>query len=239
MNEATVYAVNQLGDREALVAEYLPLVKRIALHLHARLPADIELDDLLQVGLMGLLDAVNHYDPAEGASFATYSGIRIRGAILDELRRLSWAPRSLQRKTRKLVEATRAVENRTGRSAAEAEIAAEMGLGEREYYQLAREVAQSKLLYLNDEGVTDDLPDPSAQPDPAGTMESVALQKHLAEVIDGLPEKEKLVMALYYEEELNLREIGAVLQVSESRVCQLHGQALARVRSRMGEWFGE
>ncbi len=235
MNEAAVYAVNQLGDKELLVTEHLPLVKKIALHLHARLPASIELDDLLQVGMMGLLDAAGNYDPSEGASFATYSSIRIRGAILDELRRLNWVPRSLQQKAKQLAEATRTVEHRLGRSATESEIAAEMGLDSDDYHLLVRDVTQSKLLSLDeDESRVEELG--NSVGDPEQSLQNAAFKRHLADVISSLPEKEQLVMSLYYDEELNLREIGEVLQVSESRVCQLHGQALGRIRSRLGDW---
>lgn len=234
MSEAAAYLAHQREDKEALIAEYLPLVKKIALHLYARLPADIDLDDLLQVGLMGLMDAAAHYDPSEGASFATYSGIRVRGAILDELRRLNWAPRSLQQKIKRLAEATRSAENRLGRVPTEAEIAAEMGLSMADYHQLVQEAAQCRLLYLDADESVETLLETETGPDIQ--LEGQAFRKQLAAVIDQLPEKEKLVMSLYYEEELNLREIGGVLEVSESRVCQLHGQALARIRASMGEW---
>lgn len=233
MNHATAYASEQRQNQEEILTEHLPLVKRIALHLMARIPAGVELDDLLQAGMMGLLAAIRNFSPDHGASFTTYAGIRIRGAIFDELRRLNWAPRSIQQKVRKLAIATREVEARTGTHATSRVLADEMGLSIDEYHELVRETASSRLFGLEDEGEEYGL---KSESDPLELVHKEGFREALAETINQLPERESLVMALYYQEELNLREIGEVLEVSESRVCQIHGQALNRVRVKMSNW---
>jgi len=237
MNRAAAYANNQRSSQEELLSEHLPLVKRIALHIKARLPREIELDDLLQAGLMGLMEAAKNYSPDHGASFNTYAGIRIRGSIIDELRRMDWTPRSLQQKTRRLSQATRAVEARTGGVASDAEIAREMGVSLDEYHTLIMESVSSQICSLDE---NDHLQLHSEQSNPAKLHQDENFKLALAEVIDKLPEKEQLVMSLYYREELNLKEIGAVLEVSESRACQIHGQALNRIRAKLGtSWNDE
>lgn len=222
---------------DALVQEYAPLVKRIAHHLRARLPDGIEMDDLVQVGLIALLDAARQYSPAKGASFETYAGIRIRGAMLDEVRATDWTPRSVYRRQRELTAAIQAVENRTGQAAEPRAIAAELGVSLEEYFAMASAATACRVFSLDAEGddqeaAVNHLPDPEAGP-PA-LLESDELREEVAAAIRSLPEREALVMSLYYDEELNLKEIGAVLGVTESRVCQLHGQALARLRARVG-----
>ncbi len=225
------------------VSQHYDLVKRIAYHLAARLPASIEVDDLIQTGMIGLIEAAQNYDASHdaGASFVTFATLRIRGAMLDEVRRNGWAPRSVQKHTRDLSEAIRKIEQRTGRAADPAEIAEEMGVSIDNYYEMAEQAARSHVLgfddIANDEGeiagVCADGMEPEAE------LEAADFENDLASAIDRLPERERMVMALYYQEELNLKEIGAVLGVSESRVCQLHGQALTRLRSRLGEWIND
>jgi RNA polymerase sigma factor for flagellar operon FliA len=214
MNAAAAYANQQKVQQNEQIAAHLPLVKRIALHLLARLPSSVELDDLQQAGLLGLLSAVRSYSPDQGASFETYAGIRIKGAMLDELRKLSWAPRSVHEKARKMAQAVRDVEARNNGQASDAEIAQEM-------------------LFIEDAGVEDDQ---EADENPAEMMEDERFRSALTAVIDGLPERERMVMALYYQEELNLKEVGLVLEVSESRVSQIHSQALTRIRAKMSAW---
>lgn len=234
-----MYAATRDSANERLVGEHLDLVKRIACHLLGRLPANVQLEDLVQSGTIGLLEAARHYDARQGASFETYAGIRIRGAMLDEVRRNDWTPRSVHRNSRRVSTAIRAVEGATGSEAQPREIAAELGVSLDEYYAMARDAAASRLFSLNDlreeDGSFDDFL-PGDTPDPAEEFDRDAFRQHLAVAVGSLPEREQLVMSLYYEQELNLREIGAVLGVTESRVCQLHGQALARIRARLTSW---
>ncbi|MCQ4347256.1 RNA polymerase sigma factor FliA [Pseudomonas stutzeri] len=219
-----------------LFDEHLPLVRRQALNLQVRLPASVELDDLLQAGMIGLLDAVNRYDAGQGASFATFASQRIRGAMLDELRSRDWVPRSVRRNTRALDETIRRLEQRLGRPPEDREIAAALGVGLEEYRQLLMDANGSQLVAL------DELPDEEGDSlcgEPHATPLAELLEGRrradLVKAIERLPERERLLLALYYQEDLNLKEIGAVLGVSESRVCQLHSQAVARLRSALAD----
>jgi RNA polymerase sigma factor for flagellar operon FliA len=234
MTPASSYATAGGQSPDALVQEYAPLVKRIANHLRGRLPEGVDQDDLIQVGLIALLDAARQYSPTKGASFETYAGIRVRGAMLDEVRNTDWTPRSVYRRQRELTAAIQAVENRTGKPADAREIAAELGVSLEEYFRLVTAAAAHRLFSLDQEGDDGErpvhqIPDPDKEPSCA--LESSEFREALAAAIRALPEREALVMSLYYEEELNLKEIGEVLGVSESRICQIHGQALARVRA--------
>lgn len=233
---------NQLDFRSGheLVEQYAPLVKRIARHLMARLPSNVVLDDLVQAGMVGLLEATAKYDPGKGASFETYAGIRIRGAIIDEVRRGDWTPRSVHRNGRRVSEAIMRVEARTGRDAGDSEVAAELGISIDAYHALLQDSAESRLFSFDELSESDD-DAPGEQfaaddPGPAQALLGGAFQTALADAIGGLPEREKLVLALYYDEELNLKEIGQVLGVTESRVSQIHSQAAARLRSRLRDW---
>ena len=224
---------------EDLVERHATMVKRIAVHLQGRLPDGIETDDLVQAGLIALLDAARQYTPEKGASFETYASIRVRGAMLDEVRRNDWTPRSVYRKQRELAEAVRVVENRTGESASSADVAAELGISVDEYHKTISSVAGSRVLsldqFLTDNPLTPELPDEKGS-NPDRELERAEFREALIQSISALPEREALVMSLYYDEELNLREIGEVLEVSESRVCQIHGQALVRLRARLEGW---
>ena len=234
MNAASVYASQQKVQQNEQIALHLPLVKRIALHLLARLPSSVELDDLQQSGLLGLLSAARSYSPDQGASFETYAGIRIKGAMLDELRKLSWAPRSVHEKARRLAGAIREVEARNGGQAADQEIATELGVSLDEYHSLLNETASCQLLLLEDTEESHRAEESEAGPE--ALMQDQRFKAALMASIDELPEKEKMMMALYYQEDLNLREIGQVLEVSESRVSQIHSQALTRIRAKMVDW---
>ncbi|MFT6285431.1 MAG: RNA polymerase sigma factor for flagellar operon FliA [Alcanivorax sp.] len=216
-----------------LVKQYLPLVKKIGLHLVARLPQEIQLDDLLQVGMIGLVQAVENYDPSQGASFNTFAGIRVKGAMLDEVRRSDWRPRSVQQKMKSVSRAIEQVEARVGRIATDTEIAEELEMTLDEYQLMSGELACSRMTSLEDSEV---LVDENQADDPLSQIEKSKLKKALSLAIQKLPEKERLMMSLYYRDELNLKEIGEVLGVSESRVSQIHGQALARLRPRIAEW---
>ncbi|GGK72944.1 RNA polymerase sigma factor FliA [Amphritea balenae] len=233
---------NQLEFRSSqeIVEQHGALVKRIAHHLLARLPNTVVLDDLIQAGMVGLLEAAKKYDASKGASFETYAGIRIRGSIIDEVRRGDWTPRSVHRNARRVSEAVQAVEARIGRDAQDGEIAAELNISVTEYHALLKDSAESRLFSFDkltgpqDEGPGEAIA--GSEPDPSEEFEQKDFIKAIANQIQGLPEREKLVLSLYYDEELNLKEIGQILGVSESRVSQIHSQAALRLRSRLKDW---
>jgi RNA polymerase sigma factor for flagellar operon FliA len=236
MTILAAYASANAGSLNDRVEHYAPLVKRIAHHLMGRLPQSVQVDDLVQAGMIGLLEALKHYDDTHGASFETYAGIRIRGAMLDEVRRNDWAPRSVHRKARLVAEAVRIVESREGREASPREIAAELEIPLDEYYDLLTDASGHRFFSLDDTGAGDSPIVEHIPDEHAGVVDGIEceeFQSALATAIAGLPERERLVMALYYDQELNLKEIGAVLGVTESRVCQIHSQALLRLRARL------
>jgi RNA polymerase sigma factor for flagellar operon FliA len=237
-NTVTVEAKQKTNDDLVILHE--PLVKRIAYHLMSRLPPSVQADDLIQAGMIGLIEASRNFDPEQGASFATYAGIRIRGAMLDEIRRTDWTPRSVHRKAREVAEAVRKIENEKGRDARDIEVAEAMGLELTEYHKILQDATGCRIFSFDDPGALGC--NGSVNPDrqanqPLENLQHGDFKRGLAEAIKGLPERERLVMALYYDEELNLREIGEILGVSESRVCQIHGQALIRLRARMEDWL--
>jgi len=235
-----MYNQVQFVSGDELIEQYAPLVKRIAHHLQARLPASVLFDDLQQAGMIGLLEASRNYDPSKGASFETYAGIRIRGSIIDEVRRGDWTPRSVHRNGRRVSEAIHKLESRLGRDVSDAEVAEEMEISLDEYYSLLRDSMESRLFsYEELVAPQDDGPGEYISNDDPGPEKHVSkdfFKESLAKAIERLPEREKLVLALYYDEQLNLKEIGQVLGVSESRVSQIHSQAAARLRSRLREW---
>jgi RNA polymerase sigma factor for flagellar operon FliA len=229
-------------EKEQCVAKFAPLVKRTAYHLMAKLPASVQVDDLIQVGMMGLLDAANSYDDTQGAQFETYAVQRIRGAMLDELRQNDWLPRSARKNLRRIETAMSALGQRLGRAPTEREVADELQVNLEEYQQMLLDARGCQLLHYEDmqDGEDNDFferhcADNSSEP--FANIHDERFRAKLIEAIGVLPEREKLMMAMYYEEELNLREIGAVLGVSESRVCQLHSQAVARLRSYLRGWL--
>lgn len=242
MNGLAMYVASVSLDKitqDELVTRYAPLVKRIAYHLMNRLPPNVQADDLIQAGMIGLLEASRNYDASQGASFETYAGIRIRGAMLDEIRKSDWAPRSVHRKARQIAEAVRVIEHDKGRDARDHEVAEVMGISLDEYHQILQDASGYKIFSFEDMGVDgesagDNISDNT--PTPLERLQRENFKKNLGEAVAGLPERERLVMALYYDEELNLREIGAVLGVSESRVSQIHSQAVIRLQARMHEW---
>jgi RNA polymerase sigma factor for flagellar operon FliA len=239
MNGVAAYALGPGSGCDDLVLRHSGLVKRIAYHLSARLPDTVLLDDLMQAGMVGLLEAVRNYDAHKEASFETFAGIRIRGAMLDEVRRQDWTPRSVHRRSRMVSEAVHAIEAREGRHAHDTEIAEELGISLHEYHQILHETRGCRLMSLSEAADSEESMQerlPSGRPGVVEGLQDAELRERLAEVIAELPERERLVMALYYDEELNLREIGAVLGVSESRACQIHGQAVHRIRARVGDW---
>jgi RNA polymerase sigma factor FliA len=185
--------------------------------------------------MLGLIESAQRYTGSRGASFETYAGIRIRGAMLDELRRTDWAPRSVHRKVREMIEAIRKLESRLGRRPREAEIAEQMGIDLDEYHGIAREAVNCRMFSMDELSPVDSDTGTisSSGQSPEERLQDRDAQAAVVDAIRVLPEREQLVMSLYYDDELNLREIGEVLGVSESRVCQLHGQALARIRARI------
>ncbi|MGV2931423.1 RNA polymerase sigma factor FliA [Vreelandella venusta] len=217
-----------------LLNQYMPLVRRQALTLQVRLPASIELDDLIQAGMVGLLEALGRFDATQGATFATFASQRIRGAMMDELRTRDWLPRSVRRSARAVDDAVRRLEQQLGRPPEEGEIARDLDMPLSEYQQLLNDTNSGQLLPFEElvaEGV--ESVKEEATNLPFDQFLDQQQRQSLIDAIDALPEREKLLMALYYQEELNLKEVGAVLGVTESRVSQLHSQAISRLRARL------
>lgn len=236
MNATTIYTENGGPSRDELVEQYAPMVKKIGIHLRGRLPDTIELDDLIQVGLIALLEAAKQYSPSKGASFQTYASIRVRGAMLDEVRSNDWAPRSVYSSQRRITAAINAVENRTGTAAKPEAIAEELGVSIDEYFRMLSTTVRSRMFSLEQSENNPDNSTPTSladRGDPCRELESIEFRQRIVDAIKSLPERDATVLSLYYDDELNFKEIGAVLGVSESRVCQLHAQALVRVRSRI------
>ena len=233
-----MYTANGLNDKEQCIKEYAPLVKRIAHHLMARLPSSVSVDDIIQAGMIGLLEAAGRYDELRGAQFETFAAQRIRGAMLDELRQADWMPRSLRRDMRRIEAAMNILQQRLGVMPSETEIARELGMQLTEYQQMLFESRGAQLMYYEDfhgEGDEDffDRYDVDSDADPLNLLQDEHFREALIKAIDGLPERERMLMGMHYEQEMNLREIGEVMGVSESRVCQLHSQAVARLRSSL------
>lgn len=235
-----MYSEVQKYSYDELVQEHATLVKRIAYHLLGRLPDSIQIEDLIQSGMIGLLEAARNYDGSKGASFETYAGIRIRGSMLDEVRRGDWAPRSVHRNSRRISAAIKQIENETGSSAEDVKIAETLEISLDEYHSLLRDTASCKLFsfeeLIENNDSADDFISAEPAPSPLAGVEQSSFQGDLAEAIKTLPEREQLILSLYYDEELNLKEIGAVLGISESRVSQLHSQAAHRLRTKLAEW---
>ena len=229
-----------------LLTQYTPLVRRLALQLIAKLPASVEFDDLIQVGMMGLLDAASRYQDDLGAKFETYASQRIRGAMLDELRANDWVSRGLRKSSRGISTAVQAQEQKLGRAPTEGEIAQELQLSLDAYQHLLQEIHGCQLVYYEDfdrgekENKENSFLDRQSQghslaDEPLTQLLKGDFRRQLIEAIERMPEREQLLLSLYYEEELNLREIGAALEVTQSRVCQLHSQAISRLRSSLRE----
>lgn len=239
MNSYSTVVRNDEHANGDLVARNVDLVKRIAQHLIARLPSTVDIDDLMQSGMVGLLEAAGNFDPSRGASFETYAGIRIRGSMLDDIRKHDWTPRSVHHKYRKVAEAINAIEAETGRPAKSAEIARRLDISVDEYYKILADSSSSRLFSLEetlDEPSLHRAPPKSGSATPEQELSKSQFRGQLADEISQLPERERLVLSLYYERELNLKEIGKVLDVTESRVCQIHGQAMVRLRGAVAKW---
>ena len=232
-----MYTAQGTINRDTLLEEHLPAVRRQALSLQVKLPSGVDLDDLIQAGMVGLLDALQRFDPNAGASFSTFANQRVRGAMIDELRTRDWLPRSVRRNARLLDQQLQKLEQRLGRAADEREISSAMGMSADEYHQLLQDTNCGHLLPF--EEIVAESGEPEAGAGSPATPFAALLEgerkRDLLNAIEKLPEREKLLMALYYQEDLNLKEIGAVLGVTESRVCQLHSQAIKRLRARLVE----
>lgn len=234
-----MYSDAQTKRADSLVREHALLVKRIAHHLIARLPPNVMVDDLIQAGMIGLIEASRKYEASKGASFETYAGIRIRGSMMDEVRKGDWVPRSVHRNARKISEAIKTIEDREGRDAQDDEIAAELGMSLNEYFTCLKDSNGGKLFSyeeLSEQGELTQDQYLTHEDTPDSHVQDEAFRNALAQEIELLPDREKMVLSLYYEEELNLKEIGMVLDVSESRVSQIHSQAALRLKSRLSDW---
>ena len=229
----SLYTAEGVMDKHSLWQRYVPLVRHEALRLQVRLPASVELDDLLQAGGIGLLNAVDRYDALQGTAFTTYAVQRIRGAMLDELRSRDWVPRSVRRNAREVAQAMGQLEQELGRNATETEVAERLAIPVQEYRQMLLDTNNSQLFsydeWREEHGDSIELENPLQQ------LLEGNLRQRVMDAIEALPEREKLVLTLYYQEELNLKEIGAVLEVGESRVSQLHSQAIKRLRTKLGK----
>ena len=228
------------SDLSNILEKHASLVKRIAHHLIARLPGSVLVDDLIQAGMIGLLEAAKNFDGSKGASFETYAGIRIRGAMLDDIRKGDWTPRSVHRNTRMIADKISELESELGRDVKDTEVAEALEVSLEQYHTMLNESNAGKIIGMDDLGVSEDVINVKDDKDTDDIYEGIEghhFKSSLAEAIKTLPEREALILSLYYDDELNLREIGDILSVSESRVSQIHSQAMIRLRSRLKEWL--
>ncbi|MBE0367430.1 RNA polymerase sigma factor for flagellar operon FliA [Pseudoalteromonas aurantia 208] len=223
-----------------VVERHASLVKKVACHLLARLPANIQLDDLIQSGMIGLIEASKNFDASKGASFETFAGIRIRGAMLDEIRRGDWAPRSVHKNSRTVAEAISFLESALGREPKDTEIAEKLDITLDEYHHILHDVNASKIIGIEDLGVDEDVITPAnhdlSLDKPFNNVKNERFNESLLTAIQSLPERDSLVLSLYYNDEMNLKEIGQILDVSESRVSQIHGQAMIKLKAKINDW---
>ncbi|MEY2688348.1 MAG: hypothetical protein RL375_2546 [Pseudomonadota bacterium] len=237
-----MYTATGRLDVNTMLKQYSPLVRRLAHQMIAKLPANVEIDDLIQVGMIGLTDALTRFDAGQGVMFETFATQRIRGAMLDELRGTDWMSRGNRKHQRDIETALHKLEQKLGRAPSEGEIAKEMGVTLAEYQDLLNKVRGTQLVYLEDmsgqDGDSDYLDRHVVEQgtDPLAQLSDQRMRQALVDAIKNLPEREQYVMSMYYEEDMNLKEIAAVLGVTESRVCQLHSQSIARLRTKLRTW---
>ena len=235
-----MYTAKGQLDRNALIRQYQPLVRKLAHHMMAKLPANVQVDDLIQVGLMGLSEALTRFEASQGVQFETFATQRIRGAMLDELRENDWVSRGVRKSQKDIEVSMRRLEHRLGRSPLESEIAADLGMSLTDYQGLLGRVKGTQLVYLEDMNHNPDDEDSfldrhlgDSEADPINMLSDHRMRQALVAAIKNLPEREQHIMSMYYEEDMNLKEIAAVLDVTESRICQLHSQSIARLRAKM------
>lgn len=235
-----MYTAKGQLDRNALIRQYQPLVRKLAHHMMAKLPANVQVDDLIQVGLIGLSEALSRFEATQGVQFETFATQRIRGAMLDELRENDWVSRGTRKSQKDIEVSMRRLEHQLGRSPLESEIAADLGMSLSDYQGLLGRVKGTQLVYLEDMNHNPDDEDSfldrhmgDTEADPLNMLSDHRMRQALVAAIKNLPEREQYIMSMYYEEDMNLKEIAAVLEVTESRVCQLHSQSIARLRAKM------
>ena len=235
-----MYTAKGQLDRNALIRQYQPLVRKLAHHMMAKLPANVQVDDLIQVGLMGLSEELTRFEASQGLQFETFATQRIRGAMLDELRENDWVSRGVRKSQKDIEVSMRRLEHRLGRSPLESEIAADLGMSLTDYQGLLGRVKGTQLVYLEDMNHNPDDEDSfldrhlgDSEADPINMLSDHRMRQALVAAIKNLPEREQHIMSMYYEEDMNLKEIAAVLDVTESRICQLHSQSIARLRAKM------
>jgi RNA polymerase sigma factor for flagellar operon FliA len=237
-----MYTAKGTLERHTGVENYLPMVQRVAAKMIGRLPANVEMDDLVQAGMIGLMDAMSRYEEGHNAQFETFAMQRIRGAMLDELRGTDWVPRSVRKNQRDISGAVHHLEQRLKRAPSDLEIAAHMKLTLDDYHEMLTDVRGAQLVYSDDYDSDDgenhflDRHTSDEAADPAAQLEDMRFRQALVAAIGNLPEREQYVMSMYYEHDMNLKEIAAVLGVTESRVCQLHSQSVARLRAKLRDW---
>ena len=227
-------------NRNDMIKQYQPLVRRLAHHMMAKLPANVQVDDLIQVGLIGLSEALTRYEAAQGVQFETFATQRIRGAMLDELRDSDWMSRGSRKSQKEIEQALRRLEHKLGRTPLENEIATDLGMSLSDYQALLSKVQGTQLVYIEDMTRSGDDDDSfldrhagDSEADPINMLRDQRLRQALVTAIKALPEREQFIMSMYYEKDMNLKEIAAVLDVTESRICQLHSQSIARLRAKM------
>ena len=227
-------------NRNDMIKQYQPLVRRLAHHMMAKLPANVQVDDLIQVGLIGLSEALTRYEAAQGVQFETFATQRIRGAMLDELRDNDWMSRGSRKSQKEIEQALRRLEHKLGRTPLESEIATDLGMSLSDYQALLGKVRGTQLVYIEDMTRSDSDDDSfldrhvgDSEADPINMLRDQRLRQALVAAIKALPEREQFIMSMYYEKDMNLKEIAAVLEVTESRICQLHSQSIARLRAKM------
>lgn len=229
-------------NREQVIIQYSPMIKYVANRIAMRLPPHIEVDDLISVGVLGLMDAITKYDSSRGAKFKTYAEFRVRGAILDELRSMDWVPRSIRQKASQVDKVVQGLQAKLRRTPEDEEVAQEMGLSLDQFHETLNETKSIPIFSLEDLGIAKESGDQQslldclagkADADPQTQVRLVELKEIIAKAIDALPEKERLMVSLYYYEELTMKEIGAVLDITESRVSQIHSKAVYRLRTKL------
>ncbi len=236
-----MYTAKGQLERDAALRQYLPLVRRLAHHMIAKLPPSVEVDDLIQVGMIGLAEALSRFEAAQGVQFETFATQRIRGAMIDELREGDWMSRGGRKSQKDIEEAVRVLEHQLGRPPIESEIAVQLGMDLPDYQSLLGKVRGTQLVYLEDMGRGQDSDEEGfldryvadADTDPMNSLRDQRMRQSLVKAIESLPEREQYIMSMYYEQDMNLKEIAAVLDITESRVCQLHSQSVARLRAKM------